>query len=325
MKKQLTYFILFLLAGLFIHQPSNIFSQSALEVDLLTYDYTERNICDKIEKNLRKLIENVNAVYWEDTTLSPDSTLFTGHGYLKIKSLIESNNIYFDLEKYTRTLIKNKEYYQVRDISVHLDLKDTKQKPVQYLILDFDNKGKLADADYGGWSQFDFIGSEKVKTQKIKDFIDEFLQDYKTAYQKENYDYIEKIFSDDALIIVGKVLRDKKSTHSDIEKKPPRIVLEKRSKHEYLTNLKNVFDKNEQIIVEFDNVEITQKNNFPDIYGVTLLQKWWSSSYHDQGWLFLMLNMQDENKPVVVDIRTWHPGYLDDRSPFGLNNIKFLY
>ena len=43
-----------------------------------------------------------------------------------------------------------------------------------------------------------------------------------------------------------------------------------------------------------------------DIFGVTLKQHWNSSNYSDVGYLFLMINFEDEMNPTI-QVRTWQP------------------
>jgi hypothetical protein len=93
---------------------------------------------------------------------------------------------------------------------------------------------------------------------------------------------------------------------------PPAFDLKKieysvQNKKQYLTNLKRVFEKNSYINIKFDDIVVTRHEGNPNIYGVTLKQDWNSSGgYHDEGWLFLMIDYEDENNPLIW-VRTWQP------------------
>ena len=41
-----------------------------------------------------------------------------------------------------------------------------------------------------------------------------------------------------------------------------------------------------------------------NIYGVTLHQAWRSSTYNDDGWLFLLWDFNNEEQPQIL-VRTW--------------------
>ena len=58
--------------------------------------------------------------------------------------------------------------------------------------------------------------------------------------------------------------------------------------------------------VSFDDVEIVKHGTDEDIYGVNLKQMWRSSTYGDEGYLFLMIDFEDEGHPLV-HVRAWQP------------------
>ena len=74
------------------------------------------------------------------------------------------------------------------------------------------------------------------RRQLILDFVERF----RTAYNQRDIQFLNQIFSDDALIITGKVV--KQQTRDGI-KLPDKVEFFKRSKHEYIANLKAQFNK----------------------------------------------------------------------------------
>jgi hypothetical protein len=80
----------------------------------------------------------------------------------------------------------------------------------------------------------------------------------------------------------------------------------KYSKKEYLTNLVQVFQKNSFIDVRFDEISIVKHPAFDHIYGVNLKQAWKSSSYSDEGYIFLMIDFENESQPII-HVRSWQP------------------
>ena len=141
--------------------------------------------------------------------------------------------------------------------------------------------------------------------------IVELLQ--KNNLQIKDLDYIESVFSDNALIITGKVIREKpKSDYAMRSLSTEKIVYQKRTKKEYIQNLKKVFAGNKYINVVFDEVEVIQHPKLTDIYGVTLKQEWNTTRYRDVGFVFLMIDFQDENNPLI-QVRTWQPEKVDGK------------
>lgn len=147
----------------------------------------------------------------------------------------------------------------------------------------------------------------------VKDFhrrqaIIDFVENFRTAYNRKDIDYINNVFSDNALIITGKVVKiDKKKQDLTAQSlNNEQIQYQKSTKEEYINNLKKCFKNNSYINLIFDDIEVMRHPKRDDIFGVTLKQHWNSSNYSDVGYLFLMINFEDELNPSI-QVRTWQP------------------
>ena len=69
-----------------------------------------------------------------------------------------------------------------------------------------------------------------------------------------------------------------------------------------------VFDNKEYVNLKFSNIRITKmmKGDNPNIYGIQIKQDYYSSNYGDTGYLFLLVDMKDYQKPII-HLRTWQP------------------
>ena len=115
------------------------------------------------------------------------------------------------------------------------------------------------------------------------------------------------MFSDKALIITGRVVKEK--PNSDMTRMTlnnNKVVYIKQTKQEYLTKLAQVFKTVKYINVKFSDIEITEHPKFDNIYGVTLRQLWRTNRYQDEGFLFLMIDFRDSDNPLI-QVRTWQP------------------
>lgn len=158
-----------------------------------------------------------------------------------------------------------------------------------------------------------------------------FLEDYQTAYALKRYDYLESIFSDDALIIVGHVVEKPKIEMTDKKEfnlPAKEVELLKMNKDQYFERLSDVFNSQEYINVRFTETVFTkQKNSFDedksgeDIFGVRLLQEYTSATYGDVGYLFLMVDLRDKLRPLI-HVRAWQPDKTDLNTLVGLKDIK---
>lgn len=154
----------------------------------------------------------------------------------------------------------------------------------------------------------------------------EFLENYKTAYCLKRLDYIRDIFADDAIIIVGNVTRvyTQQAGDGNMTLKGRNIITTNRyTKDRYLQNLARCFRNNEFINIRFRHSDIQklEKSSNQDIICVQLAQDYNSSSYADQGYLFLMIDMSDGDSPFIK-VRTWQP---EPDPKFGYYNAGDFY
>lgn len=199
--------------------------------------------------------------------------------------------------------------YQVRNIPV-LMLAADEDKQEQELVFSLDRQGVINDVSIAiEENKYKEIMSEHETVQDLyrRQVIIDFVESYRTSYNRKDIDYIESVFSDNALIITGKVIKEKpKSDYALRSLSSERVVYQKRTKKEYIQNLKKAFSVNKYINVVFDELEVVQHPKFTDIYGVTVKQEWYSDRYSDVGYVFLMIDFQDELHPLI-QVRTWQP------------------
>ncbi len=205
--------------------------------------------------------------------------------------------------------------YQVRNIPViMMEAQEGEQE--QELVIDFNRAGIITGVSVAiEQNKYKEIMAEHESVQDLarRQVIVDFVENYRTSYNRKDLKYIQSVFSDNALIITGKVIREKpKSDYALRSLSQERIVYQKRTKKEYIDNLKRVFSSNKYINVLFDEVEVIQHPKHPDIYGVTLKQEWNADRYHDVGFVFLMIDFQDEMNPLI-QVRTWQPEKLEGR------------
>lgn len=138
------------------------------------------------------------------------------------------------------------------------------------------------------------------RRQQILDYVEQF----RTAYNTKDLGFLNQIFSEDALIITGKVIKVKPTVENNFTSS--KIQYSKQDKKTYLSRLKGVFAANKRINVTFDDIRVEMHPVDEDIYGVTLHQGYSSDNYHDDGWLFLLWDFRKEDAPEIK-VRTWQP------------------
>jgi hypothetical protein len=132
-----------------------------------------------------------------------------------------------------------------------------------------------------------------------------FLEDYQTSYALKQIDYLNMVFSDDALIIVGHVL-DKKTVpdQMNLNLDGKSVSFIKRTKAEYIANLKENFKRLDYINIHFANLEVEKSSNRnEEIYGIQVKQYYYSNTYCDEGYLFLMVDLRED--VPIIHVRAW--------------------
>ena len=200
--------------------------------------------------------------------------------------------------------------YQVRNIPLILKpLNPTdiaEDEDYQEAVVSFDKQGNLVSF-YLSISMNLYMNvireNKEITDLRRRQLILDYVEQFRTAYNQKDLDFLEAIFSDDALIITGTVIKRKTSDGIPL---PDKITYKKQDKKTYLTNLARVFNNNRQIRVTFDEIEVMRHPVNKDFYGVTLHQGYTSDHYHDDGYLFLLWDFRDEQQPQI-HVRTWQP------------------
>jgi hypothetical protein len=272
------------------------------------------------------LIDQVkNAI--KNKNYSTAQSLFTTEGYQLYLKLIAYGNA--SVLPQSIPLIAYPFYKKVvvNSVPMLFSFAKSNRKFVEDVVFTFDSIKKISSVAFNIspkaiddiMSKSDSFASFENKMQII-----EFIQNYKTAYCLGRIDYLEHIFADDALIIVGNVLQSSSTNIDGIYNNLGKQKVEylKISKKDYIEKLKTVFKSNEFVNIQFD--ENTVKKARPDmkVYGIQIAQNWYSSSYADKGYLFLMFDLTDSIHPQIY-VRTWQPTKNADGSIYGISDFHF--
>lgn len=151
------------------------------------------------------------------------------------------------------------------------------------------------------------MGSAKaVEDVERRMLILEYVERFRNAYNLKDMNFLQQIYSDDALIITGKVVRQVKNDAKMANVNNVKIEYSKQSKKEYLTRLASVFKSNKRINVTFDDIKVVRHPVKAEFYGVTLKQGWEADRYSDVGYLFLLWDFTKPEMPQI-HVRTWQP------------------
>ena len=257
---------------------------------------------------------------------SPDGTegLFSDEGLDIFKNLILYGNASTFLFDTAFSVYQSGDNTYIRGLAVKFDFPDSKTDFTENITLEITQEGLINNISFSLEDKAveDILSKDRWPAQSKWELI-RFLENYKTAYALKRIDYIDKIFSNRALIIVGKRVSESVSSDDDLYTlKDERFQMTKLSKEQYMYRLRRVFDRNEFINIKFEDNLVRKRDNTSNVYGINIKQNYYSSSYADVGYLFLMVDLKDNSKPVIY-VRSWQPEKFSDGQVINLSDFTY--
>jgi hypothetical protein len=224
--------------------------------------------------------------------------------------------------------------YQLRGIPMEIFADDVQHKD-EKISLHFNLSGQISDISINVVlptvvaepEDEQTVSSEVGETEKTQPLIPlpantpeedvininmilDFIEKLRTAYNCKDLEYLENIYSDNAIIIN---VRKKKITQINNSEVIHSINIPKygydyqvRTKKAYLDTLKQVFKRNRYINIDFDSIDVDIHPGYNKIYSAHLFQNWNSSTYRDKGFLYLLIDCRKEYE-MQIFVRAWAP------------------
>ena len=284
-----------------------VFSQGLFKI---IEGLSDQKLKTTMEANVNAMMMAMNTAANQNIkSVKLDKEIFTSEAIKEIGLIWKSSAILCPPVNIMSRCLKTSSGYQVRGIPVDFKEADEKEKR-QELTIDFLPNGKINNVAIA----IEMHRYEQIMAEKTSDIdyarrqiIVDFIENFRTAYNRRDMKLLTSVFSDKALIITGKVISEKPNSDLDrLTLNNNKVVYIKQTKQEYLHNLNNVFKVTKFINVKFDDIDVIQHPKYDDIYGVTLKQYWHTDRYKDEGYLFLMIDFRNEDTPLI-QVRTWQP------------------
>ncbi|MDR0537614.1 MAG: hypothetical protein LBH04_06185 [Tannerellaceae bacterium] len=258
-----------------------------------------------MQTNAEAVFAEINRACEQNTALSLLLANVTDFAISRITNQWAVSHFYCTKTNIKELVLKSSNGYQVRNIPVCIERGNKQEDKYQDMVIEFDENGKISDLTIAlSHHQYaNVITTSVTDLLRQRQIILDFVENFRTAYNRKELPYIEKVFSDEALIITGKELE-----------RDGRIIttLTTEDKGGYIKKLRRIFDGNSYINIKFDEIKVKQDEGKPDFYYVYLTQDWNSSTYSDKGWLLLTIQFRGEDHPLIW-VRAWQP--LDSANP----------
>lgn len=219
-------------------------------------------------------------------------------------------------EEIVERVLTTRDGYQVRGIPLIINAASGGEElGYQEAVINFSAQGVIQSFYYTinpelySKLRMDQMGNRRYEVTDIKErmMILDYVEHFRTSYNQKDLKFLRQVFSDDALIITGRVVTVKKSEVVPAGKK---VIYTSQTKQQYLENLAKAFKTNSYIKVSFDDVVIVEHPTIRGIYGVTVHQKWNTARYSDEGYVFMVWDFRNPDSPQI-HVRTWQPEFVD--------------
>ncbi len=263
-----------------------------LEQDVINIYHTRlMNVCDAIQKKTPTRVRE----------------LFTDEGYNLFQKLIQRGRVnILDKNNITYSLLDKN--VVARSIKMSFNFDSSKKQFIENIVFEFDRHRKICNVRYMAEEGIiqNIIKYKASDQQKLA--LMDFIENYRTSFALKDTNYLYATFSDNAVIITGRVV--KQASNKDVNIRIPNeyITYTRHTKQSYLKNLNRIFNNNQFVNVDFPSLDISYApvDFGENVYGIKLKQDWSSSTYGDSGYLYLLVDFNDYENPIIY-VRTWQP------------------
>ena len=228
--------------------------------------------------------------------------LCSENGWKWFEKLVKYGNAKI-IERDSLSISSFEDGYLIRGIKARFSFKKNNKSFVEDLV--FYTKDGLIDGINFGLEQgaIDDINGHSMWDAQSRLVLVNFLENYKTAYALERLDYLNAVFSEDALIIVGNRIPQQKSAEIsavDMES----YEHNKLTKNQYMRQLEKVFAKQEYVNIQFEDASVKKTSRTSERYEIVIKQNYYSATYADKGYLYLLADISNPASPII-HVRVW--------------------
>ena len=303
----------------------------SLALDTLVHEVqaTPTANIEKVETIQKKTIEKLDPTLYLNALTDIKSAIksgnpeiafkhFTPDGYEFLKTLIaNTGTVRVTNDEDIYDFIEHENQIIARFIPISIKYKKGKAITENLTIRFNKQSGKIESLAFAltQKAEDDIFNAASQWPEVSRFTIMQFMEDYQTAYAFKRIDYLNQIFSDEALIISGTML--KKATKADLEGrvfiKTPYVKYKLEDKTTYIKRLGLQFKQREYINLKFEDnrTKAIRNTMIPagTAFAIEIKQNYRSPVYSDKGYLTLLLDVS--KRPAIIHARLWQPNKID--------------
>ena len=204
-------------------------------------------IKSKIESSVSKMLTEINSAQETGRSLNFSAMGTVGTRVQQSMAMLWENSPFKCTDNdIVEHCITTGTGYQVRNIP--LEMKPTGEREFgedeyQEAVISFNKQGNI-ESFYLSISMNLYMNVIKSNLEltdlRRRQLILDYVEQFRTAYNQKDINFLNQVFSDDALIITGKVITTKHAEGFTSQ----RIQYNKQSKEQYIKNLRGIFARN---------------------------------------------------------------------------------
>ena len=274
----------------------------------------------RIEESVSALMSEINRAEANNRSLDLYGLNLTSDARHQLKMLWDNVHFCCEENEIVERCLQTNRGYQVRNIPLILKPVGEKQDNVEYqeAVISFSKDGRITGFNLTlSMNMYSKVMQNTIEISDIRRRMEilDYVEYFRTSYNRKDISFLRQVFSEDALIITGKVI---KVRPSEVFPSGNKITYRKQTKQQYLSNLSAAFKRTKYIHVNFDDIKIVAHPTKNNVYGVTVHQSWNASNYSDEGYVFMIWDFTNEYEPKI-HVRTWQPDYLDKAKGVRMN------
>ena len=287
-------------------QKTNSFKELQQNSKVVITDIDNSALRAKMQDNASKLLYELNIAFYEKRIPKLSDTIVSQETLKSILSLWGTSMFHCCEADIIEKGLKWKDGYEVRNIPLFFKEADSTNKYQEATII-FNSAGIIIgfkmSIDPNQYNELLREGNS-IDDIKRRQIIINFIENYLTAYNRRDIDFINDVYNEIGVIITKTGVKKTQMNDTLTKEKQENNLMQ--PKIAYITDLRKVIKNNTYFNIAFDEIEITQHRKYPEIYGVTLKQDWYTSRYKDVGYLFLIIDFHNEENPTIF-FQSWQP------------------
>ncbi|MGM0589964.1 MAG: hypothetical protein ACQETE_16220 [Bacteroidota bacterium] len=277
-----------LLLGLILTLPVGAWAQSAEVTKITITDGVDRFTAADLEAEVDTLLQAIRT--WNTTG---EDTFPEEPGSEQLKPLVQQHQLEVYYQDVQTVAVESFDGHTVPNIVLKADGEQGAEPMALALTFALDGTFLRVSADEREFSAQRILAADMPVNPDERNRVEGYLAQYRQAYQKKRFDQLSELIDETAKIVTGKQ-KDQRNAFDFYSY----------TKDEYVTYaVEKIFTDGNDISLRFDSMQVYRDPLNEQQLGIYLFQDYQSTTYSDQGYLFLLVDLSTDQPQL--QFRVW--------------------